>query len=147
MHQLLSSTDHTTVYVTSATEIIKAFFVLAGVLATAGLGIGIPARKKAKRARETYRRQQSEIHHSVVNTHDTILRDDVDKLLRLMRSIVRRLDRHSGDIGAMKRTVAEAQGAVEAAKTAAERAERAAATAAAAVAENEKRLSDHIDGR
>lgn len=147
MHQLLSSTDHTTVYVTSATEIIKAMLIFAGTLVAAGLGVGIPVRRKAKRERAVARQQQSEIHHSVVNTHSTILRDDVDVIRSLVQKVVRRQDRQSSDMGVIKKAAADAQEAARAAAEAAALAKNAAEAALAAVAENDKRLTDHIDGR
>jgi|GEM_PF-3807619 len=119
MYTLLTAADHTDVIVTSAKDIVVAVLTTITAITVAALGIGWPLRHKAKKERAESRRQQSEIHEQVANTHSTNLRDDMDGLAE-------RMDRQSGDIGEMRKDIAELLRAVRTL---------------------ERRFTKHVDGR
>lgn len=145
---LLATIDHTDVIVTSATELVKALLVFFGVLATAGLGIGIPVRRKALKERRTQRATLGEVHEQLHNDHPKNFRVEIDekfdavnsnveavntKADEQFREIMKRLDRQSADIGVIKKSSLKAATDAAAAKKAA--------------TETRERLNDHIDGR
>lgn len=125
--------DHTDVYVATLGQIVITIIATAGATAAAVIAAGIPGRKRS-------RKKQNEIHEQVVNTHDTNFRVDVDKIatqqnhtdskiddvLAVLKKLVTRQDRTSGDVGRIKNDVAAA---VE------------------QIAALNERLDNHIDGR
>lgn len=123
---LATLNDHTEVYVATVGQVIATIITTAGLTAGAIIAAGIPGRRKS-------RKKQDAIHEQVANTHETNLRDDVDGIrnaisdvLSVLKRLVARVDRTSGDIGAVKSGLAAARGEIAALN---------------------ERLDNHIDGR